>query len=152
MITYYNWGDWVSVMSCMIDSLVRKKSIRENEWCSGEKYENSFAVGLFSCHLSSSPNSSVYYFIVSVDFHFLFAVPVRFVAGLRTVLKSPPMIILESVKLHNDVKNLWKTGGGHLCWVCRYLLWSDWCYWLMYLRYAIWVNGILLWIKWLNWF
>lgn len=62
-------------------------------------------MNLLSDYLLSSAKSSIFCFIFSVDCHFLLAVLDRSIAGLRTVLESLPMIILESVKLYRDVKD-----------------------------------------------
>ncbi len=75
------------------------------------------------CQLSPSLNSSLYCFIILVDCHFLLVVVDRSIVGLRTLLKSPPMMILETVKLYKDVKYLWGKKG----YVHQYLLWKDLC-------------------------
>lgn len=72
--------------------------------------EYSFTVVLFIHQLSPSPNSSIYCFIVSVDCNLLLLVVNPSIVWLRTMLKSPPMMILESVKSYGCEKSVTKKG------------------------------------------
>ena len=73
---------------------MRKKSIREYDLWTCEKCVYSFARGLLKRQLSTRPKSVIYCFNVSVECQFL-GLLVLSISGLITVLKSPPIKMVE---------------------------------------------------------
>lgn len=58
------------------------------------------------CQVQTPP----YTVIVPMECHFMLRVPDKYIAGFTTMHKMPPMLYLELVKLHNEVRNMSKKG------------------------------------------
>lgn len=77
--------------------LREKKSILENERCTGEKKVYSLFDGYLSLQPSPSPKSSIYSCITLADCDCFVCTELldRSNEAFRTVLKSPPIIVVE---------------------------------------------------------
>jgi len=98
----------------MIELLVRKKSMREYEWCTGEKNEYSLLLGCCRRQLSPRPKSLMNCFMVSADFQMRLLPKLLHlsIVGSITVLKSPAIMTGQLEKFEIEEKKVWKKDGS----------------------------------------